>query len=116
MQKNKIESFIISHKKYFPAEKIRVLYDILEKLDDKNKMMLYSMEYKDPTNILLVSVLAGRWGVDRFLIGDIPLGILKLLTFGGCGIWSIIDMCTILDKVKEFNFENFQKSVAVLCL
>ena len=46
MQKNKIESFIISHKKYFPAEKIRVLYDILEKLDDKNEMMLYSMEYK----------------------------------------------------------------------
>ncbi len=114
MQKNKIESFIISHEKYFPAEKIRIVYDILMKLNDENEMILYSMEYKDPTNVLLVSVLAGRWGIDRFLIGDIPLGILKLFTFGGCGVWSVIDMCIIRDKVKELNFEKFQESVAVL--
>ena len=46
---------------------------------------------KDPTTSLIVSLLAGSLGVDRFLIGDIGLGIAKLLTCGGFGIWIIID-------------------------
>jgi TM2 domain-containing membrane protein YozV len=31
------------------------------------------------------------FGADRFYLGDIGLGIVKLLTFGGCGIWALID-------------------------
>lgn len=114
MQKDKIENFIISHKKYFPSEKIGMIYNILKNLDDEKEMTLYSLDYQDPTTILVVSVLAGSLGIDRFLIGDVALGILKLLTFGGCGIWYIIDICIIRNKVKEFNFENFEKSLMIL--
>jgi len=47
---------------------------------------------KDFTTALLLSIFLGSLGVDRFYTGHIGLGIGKLLTAGGCGIWSIIDI------------------------
>jgi len=44
---------------------------------------------------LLISVLVGGLGVDRFYLGYIGLGIVKLLTLGGLGIWAVIDMILI---------------------
>ncbi len=47
---------------------------------------------------LIMSILFGSLGVDRFIMGHIGLGILKLLTGGGCGIWWIIDLILIATK------------------
>ncbi|MCK5282458.1 MAG: TM2 domain-containing protein [Nanoarchaeota archaeon] len=47
---------------------------------------------------LIMSILFGYLGVDRFIMGHIGLGILKLLTVGGCGIWTIIDIILIAIK------------------
>jgi len=51
---------------------------------------------------LLLSVFLGHLGIDRFYLGYIGLGILKLLTFGGCGIWWLIDLILIAaDQLKS---------------
>ncbi|MBS3097829.1 TM2 domain-containing protein [Candidatus Woesearchaeota archaeon] len=59
---------------------------------------------------LLLSILLGGLGVDRFYLGYIGLGILKLITLGGCGIWSIIDIILIaMGKLKDANGQELEK-------
>ena len=52
-------------------------------------------EGKDWLVTLLLSIFLGGLGVDRFYTGYIGLGIAKLLTGGGCGIWWLIDLILI---------------------
>ena len=47
---------------------------------------------------LVLSVIVGTLGVDRFYLGKIGTGILKLITFGGLGVWTIIDIILIAIK------------------
>ena len=47
---------------------------------------------------LIMSIFFGQLGVDRFMMGQIGLGILKLITAGGCGIWWLIDIILIATK------------------
>ena len=51
---------------------------------------------------LVLSILVGWLGVDRFVMGQVGLGILKLITGGGCGIWWLIDVILIATgKMKD---------------
>ena len=45
---------------------------------------------------LLLCLFLGGLGVHRFYAGKIGTGILQLITLGGCGIWSLIDLIMIL--------------------
>jgi len=47
---------------------------------------------KDWVTTVVISLLLGSLGVDRFYLGYTGLGVLKLITCGGCGIWALIDL------------------------
>ena len=50
---------------------------------------------KEWMTALLLSIFLGHFGIDRFYLGYTTLGIVKLLTFGGCGVWTLIDIILI---------------------
>lgn len=63
-------------------------------------------QLKDPTIALILSIVVGVYGVDRFYIGDIGLGIGKLLTCAGAFIWYLIDIFMIMDATRKKNLET----------
>lgn len=54
--------------------------------------------------VLLLCLLLGGLGVHRFYVGKVGTGVLMLLTLGGLGIWSLIDL--ILIAVGSFKDAN----------
>ena len=77
---------------------------------DQNQRMTFMSHYnsqkKDRVIGLALSIIVGEFGVDRFYAGDVGLGILKLVTFGGCLVWWFVDLFLIMGRIDEVNREK----------
>ena len=51
---------------------------------------------KDWLITLILSIVVGGFGIDRFYTGSIVLGVLKLVTLGGLGVWWLIDLIMLV--------------------
>lgn len=49
---------------------------------------------------LVMSVVFGWIGVDRFMMGKVGTGLLKLITLGGIGFWWLVDIILIATKYE----------------
>ena len=106
MTQDKVDMFVMTNQKYLPSEKIVFLKQKLSDADDAKFALASSVEFKDPTTILLVSLFLGTLGIDRFMLGETGMGILKLLTAGLCGILTIIDWFSVQKKAREINYNT----------
>jgi len=105
---NRADMWLMTKANWFKPEHMTYISEQVKRLDDHQLNVLMSANLKDPTMILLLSILVpliGIHGVDRFVLGDIGMGVGKLLTFGGCGIWWIIDIFMVSDRAKEINYQ-----------
>lgn len=109
MDAQKVDMFIISNGKFFESHQMNMIREKLISMDDSKWGMLSTAQFKDPTTVLIISILAGGLGIDRFMIGDTGMGVGKLLTCGGLGIWTIIDWFMIQTATREKNMEKIQQ-------
>lgn len=106
MTQDKVNMYVMTNQKYLPAEKIIFLKQKLAQADEERFQLISAVEFKDPTTILLVSIFLGGLGIDRFMLGETGMGILKLLTAGCCGVLTIIDWFSVQKKAKELNYNK----------
>ena len=59
MEQNKVDMYIMTNQKYFPAEKIMYIKEKLAAMDESKFSMISTIEMKDPTTILLISIVLG---------------------------------------------------------
>ena len=106
MEQQKVDMFMMMNNKYLPESQILFIRERLLAADDSKEGFLHTIQFKDPTIALILSLLTRELGIDRFYIGDTGLGIGKLITCGGLGIWTIIDWFLIMNATREKNFER----------
>lgn len=106
MTQEKIDSFMVSYGKLLPNDKSLIIKQKLETIDDSRYSSIATLKMKSPTTATILSVFLGGLGVDRFYANNSGLGVGKLLTAGGCGLWWFIDIFLIGKAVKETNFNS----------
>lgn len=106
MDANQIDQFLALNSENLPEERLNEIRELLAAADDNKVNLLNATSLKGKTMMLLISVFLGSYGVDRFMLGDTTMGVIKLLTCGGCGIWTIIDWFSIINKTKEYNYKK----------
>jgi len=111
MDSQKVDLFIMTNNKFFESHQVGLIRDRLVNLDESKWSQIQTLQFKDPTTSLIVSLLGGSLGIDRFLIGDTGMGVGKLLTCGGLGIWAIIDWFMIMGATREKNMEKLQQYI-----
>lgn len=106
MEKQQIESFMAANSKFFASEDQQTVRNFLEKADAAKANAILATSFKNPTVILIIAIFIGEYGVDRFMLGQTGLGVAKLFTCGGCGIWWLIDIFTAYKRTYEYNMDK----------
>lgn len=111
MNSEYLNIYLMQVSKYISTTDLTFLRQRLEHLSEQELRALQMLELQDPTMMLIISVLVGSLGVDRILLGQIGMGIAKLLTGGGCGIWWLIDLFLVMDETRRYNMAKINETL-----
>lgn len=103
---SRVDAFIMTNNKHFPENSLSMVREKLMNISDDKFNTVMCTRFKDTTISLVLSILLGSYGIDRFYLGQVGLGVAKLLTLGGCGIWAIVDWFLIMGKTRDINLET----------
>lgn len=120
------QMLMMTYGKYFKPIRHQEIKAIIEQLGTDKASQVFAMaDFKDPMTMLIISIFLGGFGVDRFMIGDTNLGIIKLaayivtifLTILLCGIPAILFFCFyidcffIQDATRDKNYEKLINTI-----
>lgn len=106
-----VDNYLMANSKNLPETDIPQIKSLLSGLDEATQSSLSMIGSKDPVVTLILAIVLGGWGVDRFILGQVGLGILKIITFGGFGIWWLIDIFTAIGRTKNYNKEKLMLAI-----
>jgi len=98
--------FISMNADNFAPHDLMAMRDKLEKVEDDKFLIVQGAEFQKPSTIFLIAFLLG-W--ERFWLDDVTLGIVKVITCYGCGIWWLVDIFSAKERAKKYNFNKFVK-------
>ena len=123
MEENKVNELMLRYKSFVTSEQLANIRAALLKANDKAYGNVVMVSTKNSLVALCLGLAFGHLGVDRFYLGDVGLGIAKLLTFWGAsflslgllspvvGIWIIVDFFLCYSKAKKINYKRIMKAI-----
>lgn len=112
MDQAKIEAYLSKNGPKLPESKFAELRAALAQINDDQLISLESVKLKSPTTMTLIAWLLGFWAIDRFAMGQILYGVIKLLTCGGAWVWWITDIFTARRRTREYNYAKLKDALA----
>lgn len=103
MDKNSINLFLTKNSGCFEDVHLSKIASGLELIPDEKAPIILGTDFKKPIHMLLISMAGGTLGIDRFNLEQTGLGVLKLLSCGGFGLWAIVDFFLIQSETREYN-------------
>lgn len=111
MEESKINMFVSANMNKFNQIQMSEIKSKLASMSDQKADAIMSLELRDSTTMLVISILLGYLGIDSFMLGKIGIGVLKLLTGGCCGILWIIDIINIKKNTQDYNYQKFNEAL-----
>ena len=105
MDQEKVDNFIKEKADYFETEDLNELREFLLKSDDSKWQEIKNYHFINPYAIMYASVFAGFLGLDKYMMGETTLGLLKMITFGGFGVWLVVDWLLVMSDTRRKNLE-----------
>ena len=106
-----VQAFLLNNGECFDSMTIPTVQKKLAEVDDSKSAFLLTMNLQNPTGMLLIAIVLG-W--ERFFLDDIGLGVLKVLTLYGLGLWWLIDLFSVQRRTYEYNYKKFNGAL-LLC-
>lgn len=111
MKPELIQSFLLKNGECFDPFQLSGIQASLSEIDDAKSALILGMDFQKPTVMLIIAIVLG-W--ERFFLNDIAMGVLKVITCYGCGIWWVIDIFTAVSRTKTYNMNKLNAAI-LLC-
>lgn len=108
MEQQKIDMFVGQHTEDFEPADLMTIKQKLETMDESKFFYVNGQKYVEANTMLIIAILLG-W--ERFWMDDIAMGVVKVLTGYGCGIWWLIDIFSAKKRARKYNFNKFMQAV-----
>ena len=106
-----VEAFIVTNVKILDPSTLYIVKRKLLALHYIKSERIKSISFKYPMFALIISLLFGVFEVDRLYIGNISLGILKLITLEGFGVWVIVYWFLIMRATRKANSKRILRGL-----
>lgn len=103
MDQNTVNAFIATRGTDFPMASLPMVKERLTFMNPEQFQYLAMQRLNSPIVAFILSFFLGGLGIDRFYVGDVLLGVLKLITCGGFGIWWLVDLFLIMGVARRKN-------------
>ncbi|MBO4427382.1 MAG: TM2 domain-containing protein [Bacteroidales bacterium] len=108
MKQELIQTFLLNKGEYFDPVFLPEIQHQLEAIDDSKAGYVLGVGVQNPTIILVIAILLG-W--ERFFLDDIALGVVKILTCYGLGIWWLVDIFTAVKRTRDYNYRKLSQAI-----